>query len=56
MQTDRGGLVSPQLGVSEVGVQKALLDWAKKRSHGSPAGTLLTSRAVALLSDTQKHV
>ncbi|CAL8386895.1 unnamed protein product [Boreogadus saida] len=27
-----------KLGVTEVGVQKALLDWAKKHSHGSPAG------------------
>ncbi|CAL8321906.1 unnamed protein product [Lota lota] len=27
-----------KLGVTEVGVQKALLDWAKNRSHGSPAG------------------
>ncbi|CAL8276336.1 unnamed protein product [Merluccius merluccius] len=25
-----------KLGVTEVGVQKALLDWAKKSSHGSP--------------------
>ncbi|KAG7252572.1 hypothetical protein CRUP_019356, partial [Coryphaenoides rupestris] len=26
------------LGVTEVGVQKALLDWAKKRSYDSPKG------------------